>query len=48
VIDSLCQEKEISDRFAIFFQNVRVPNTSLLHKELESKFVTLYSNYIAI
>ena len=45
VIDGLCDEKDIANRFANVFQAASVPNTLQRHHELESKFHARYAQY---
>lgn len=46
VIDGLCNEKDIADRFASVFQAACVPNSVQRHMELEAKFFANYSQYV--
>ena len=45
VIDNLCNEKDIADRFATVFQSVCVPNSVERHEQLCSKFYERFSQY---
>ena len=46
VIDGLCVDQDIADRFASVFEAVCVPNSVLRHKELEANFFDRYPSYM--